>query len=188
MLIFCFLFFLQQGTRGNFFDLMSPEYRRTSLQMWLMWFVTAFSYYGMVLASAEILQIHNSGENSKGRSPLAIYLPWTLNEHLSSTYALCTRYMPKTTVLLQLSSHYIVLIFTLYLLCMNLNIADAESCKCNLLKPDDYITMLLSTFGEFIGIYYGHPNLYTCTIIYTICSVILHNIFINLTNMNFTIL
>lgn len=114
MLIFCFLFFLQQGTRGNFFDLMSPEYRRTSLQMWLMWFVTAFSYYGMVLASAEILQIHNSGENSKGRSPLAIYLPWTLNEHLSSTYALCTRYMPKTTVLLQLSSHYIVLIFTLY--------------------------------------------------------------------------
>lgn len=74
---------VEQGTRGNFLDLMSPEYRRTSLQMWLMWFVTAFSYYGMVLASAEILQIHNSGENSKGRSPLTIYLPWTLNEHLS---------------------------------------------------------------------------------------------------------
>ena len=27
--------------------------------MWFMWFVTAFSYYGMVLASAEILQLHN---------------------------------------------------------------------------------------------------------------------------------
>lgn len=84
----------KSGTRGNFLDLMSPEYRRTSLQMWLMWFVTAFSYYGMVLASAEILQIHNSGENSK----------------------------------------------------------DAESCKCNLLKHDDYITMLVSTFGEFIAL------------------------------------
>ena len=24
-----------------------------------MWFVTAFSYYGMVLVSAEILQLHN---------------------------------------------------------------------------------------------------------------------------------
>lgn len=39
----------------------------------------------------------------------------------------------------------------LHLLFMNLNIADAESCKCNLLKHDDYITMLVSTFGEFIG-------------------------------------
>lgn len=118
MLIFCFLFFLQQGTRGNFFDLMSPEYRRTSLQMWLMWFVTAFSYYGMVLASAEILQIHNSGENSKGRSPQAIYryLPWTLNEHLSSTYALCTRYMPKITVLSYCNWVHTTLF--LYLLCI----------------------------------------------------------------------
>ncbi|XP_061197259.1 putative transporter SVOPL isoform X1 [Saccostrea echinata] len=82
------------GTRGNFFDLMSPEYRRTTLQMWLMWFVTAFSYYGMVLASAEILQVHNTKGETK----------------------------------------------------------DAENCKCNLLKSDDYITMLLSTFGEFIAL------------------------------------
>lgn len=73
---------------------MSPEYRRTTLQMWLMWFVTAFSYYGMVLASAEILQVHNTKGDTK----------------------------------------------------------DVENCKCNLLNSDDYITMLLSTFGEFIAL------------------------------------
>nr|XP_022345747.1 putative transporter SVOPL isoform X3 [Crassostrea virginica] len=82
------------ASRGNVSDLLSPEYRRTSLQMWLMWFATAFSYYGMVLASAEILQIHNSGEESR----------------------------------------------------------NADSCKCNLLKSDDYITMLVSTFGEFLAL------------------------------------
>ncbi|KAK3084315.1 hypothetical protein FSP39_011490, partial [Pinctada imbricata] len=50
--------------RGDFRNLFSPEYRRTTLQVWFMWFVSAFSYYGMVLASAEILQLHNerSGE------------------------------------------------------------------------------------------------------------------------------
>lgn len=34
---------------------------------------------------------------------------------------------------------------------MNLNIVDVESCKCNLLKYDDYIIMLVFIFGEFIG-------------------------------------
>lgn len=47
--------------------------------------------------------------------------------------------------------HIALFLHLLYLLFMNLNIADAESCKCNLLKHDDYITMLVSTFGEFIG-------------------------------------
>lgn len=82
------------GRRGNFSDLLSLEYRRTSLQMWFMWFVTAFSYYGMVLASAEILQVNNSDGEVK----------------------------------------------------------DADNCKCNLLKADDYVTILLSTFGEFIAL------------------------------------
>ena len=26
-----------------------------------------------------------------------------------------------------------------------------ESCKCNLLTPDDYRSMIVSTLGEFIG-------------------------------------
>ncbi|XP_060075851.1 putative transporter SVOPL [Ylistrum balloti] len=76
--------------QGKMRDLFSPLYKRTTLQVWLLWFVTAFSYYGMVLASAEILQVHNV-KNEGG-----------------------------------------------------------ENCACNLLKYDDYITMIISTIGEFI--------------------------------------
>ncbi|KAK3606569.1 hypothetical protein CHS0354_041539 [Potamilus streckersoni] len=45
--------------RGNPRDLFSASYLRTSLQIFVLWFGTALSYYGMVLASAEILQLHN---------------------------------------------------------------------------------------------------------------------------------
>ncbi|KAJ8312993.1 hypothetical protein KUTeg_010366 [Tegillarca granosa] len=37
--------------RGEPRDLFSSQYLRTTLQLWLLWFVTAFSYYGMVLAT-----------------------------------------------------------------------------------------------------------------------------------------
>ena len=30
--------------------------------MWFLWFATAFSYYGMVLASTEILQQQKTGK------------------------------------------------------------------------------------------------------------------------------
>ncbi|OWF42245.1 putative transporter SVOPL [Mizuhopecten yessoensis] len=76
--------------QGKMSDLFSPMYRKTTLQLWVLWFVTAFSYYGMVLASAEILQVHNA-KNEGG-----------------------------------------------------------ENCSCNLLEYDDYITMIISTIGEFI--------------------------------------
>ncbi|XP_052282117.1 putative transporter SVOPL [Dreissena polymorpha] len=59
--------------------------------VWIMWFGTALSYYGMVLASAEILQIKNANQSG-------------------------------------------------------------EKCKCNLLKKDDYTSMIVSTLGEFIAL------------------------------------
>ncbi|ESO95523.1 hypothetical protein LOTGIDRAFT_160688 [Lottia gigantea] len=72
---------------GRFSDIFSPDYLRTTLHLWLLWFCAAFTYYGMVLASAELLR----------------------NETKGST-----------------------------------------KCKCALLTHDDYITMIISTLGEFL--------------------------------------
>ncbi|XP_052799993.1 putative transporter SVOPL [Mya arenaria] len=77
--------------QGNPRDLFSPAYLRTTIQVWILWFGTALSYYGMVLASAEILQIRNAQQSG-------------------------------------------------------------EKCKCNLLKKDDYTSMIVSTLGEFIAL------------------------------------
>ncbi|RUS79771.1 hypothetical protein EGW08_012487, partial [Elysia chlorotica] len=41
-------------------DLLSREYLRSTLQVWVLWFGVAFTYYGMVLASAEVLRLRNS--------------------------------------------------------------------------------------------------------------------------------
>ncbi|KAL5016323.1 hypothetical protein ScPMuIL_005912 [Solemya velum] len=78
--------------RGRPSDLFSSQYRRTTFQVWLLWFGAAFSYYGMVLASAEILQVQNAEKDS------------------------------------------------------------GEGCKCNLLSWDNYVTMIISTVGEFIAL------------------------------------
>lgn len=48
-----------QEERGNPRELFSPAYLKTTLMVWVLWFGTALSYYGMVLASAEILQLKN---------------------------------------------------------------------------------------------------------------------------------
>ncbi|XP_033882573.1 putative transporter SVOPL [Acipenser ruthenus] len=42
--------------RGYFLDLLTPSYRRTSLILWYSWFVASFSYYGIILASSELLE------------------------------------------------------------------------------------------------------------------------------------
>ncbi|XP_053375836.1 putative transporter SVOPL isoform X2 [Mercenaria mercenaria] len=81
-----------QEERGNLKLLFSSSYKRTTIQMWFLWFGTALTYYGMVLASAEILQLHNTKESG------------------------------------------------------------GEACKCNLLKNDDYASMIVSTLGEFISL------------------------------------
>ncbi|XP_014349044.2 putative transporter SVOPL [Latimeria chalumnae] len=42
--------------RGRFFDLFDSKFRRTTLQLWILWFGTAFAYYGLILASSELLE------------------------------------------------------------------------------------------------------------------------------------
>ncbi|NXA37902.1 SVOP protein, partial [Eudromia elegans] len=42
--------------RGRFKDLMHPKYLRTTLQIWIIWLGIAFAYYGVILASAELLE------------------------------------------------------------------------------------------------------------------------------------
>ncbi|XP_064010927.1 putative transporter SVOPL [Pogoniulus pusillus] len=42
--------------RGRFKDLIHPKYLRTTLQIWIIWLGTAFAYYGVILASAELLE------------------------------------------------------------------------------------------------------------------------------------
>ncbi|XP_052802513.1 putative transporter SVOPL isoform X2 [Mya arenaria] len=81
-----------QEDRGNPKLLFSRMYMRTTFQVWILWFGTALTYYGMVLASAEILQLHNTKE------------------------------------------------------------AGNQGCKCNLLKHDDYVSMIVSTLGEFTSL------------------------------------
>ncbi|NWH56710.1 SVOP protein, partial [Geococcyx californianus] len=42
--------------RGRFKDLIHPKYLRTSLQIWIIWLGIAFAYYGVILASAALLE------------------------------------------------------------------------------------------------------------------------------------
>ncbi|KAK6190710.1 hypothetical protein SNE40_002513 [Patella caerulea] len=72
---------------GQFKDLFSSHYLRTTIQLWLLWFCAAFTYYGMILASAELLRNETKG---------------------------------------------------------------SSKCKCAYLNYDDYMTMIISTVGEFL--------------------------------------
>ncbi|KAM5255763.1 putative transporter SVOPL [Ctenodactylus gundi] len=42
--------------RGRFADLLDPKYLRTTLQIWVIWLGISFAYYGVILASAELLE------------------------------------------------------------------------------------------------------------------------------------
>ncbi|XP_075795670.1 putative transporter SVOPL [Pelodiscus sinensis] len=42
--------------RGRFRDLLDPKYLRTTLQIWIIWLGISFAYYGVILASAELLE------------------------------------------------------------------------------------------------------------------------------------
>ncbi|PIO54699.1 hypothetical protein TELCIR_23931, partial [Teladorsagia circumcincta] len=45
--------------RGDIADLLSPDLRRTTLLLWVIWAVNAFSYYGMVLFTTVLFQSHD---------------------------------------------------------------------------------------------------------------------------------
>ncbi|XP_068405636.1 LOW QUALITY PROTEIN: putative transporter SVOPL [Eschrichtius robustus] len=42
--------------RGRFTDLLDAKYLRTTLQIWVIWLGISFAYYGVILASAELLE------------------------------------------------------------------------------------------------------------------------------------
>ncbi|XP_040858320.1 putative transporter SVOPL isoform X2 [Ochotona curzoniae] len=42
--------------RGRFMDLLDAKYLRTTLQIWVIWLGISFAYYGVILASAELLE------------------------------------------------------------------------------------------------------------------------------------
>ncbi|XP_068191151.1 synaptic vesicle 2-related protein-like [Antennarius striatus] len=46
----------KQKNRGQIKDLLSPQYRKTTLLLLFIWFANAFSYYGIVLMTPELLQ------------------------------------------------------------------------------------------------------------------------------------
>ncbi|VDL72370.1 unnamed protein product [Nippostrongylus brasiliensis] len=50
---------LKAEKRGDISNLLSPELRRTTLLLWFIWAVNAFSYYGMVLFTTVLFQSHD---------------------------------------------------------------------------------------------------------------------------------
>uniref|UniRef100_A0A4W6CQT4 SV2 related protein b n=1 Tax=Lates calcarifer TaxID=8187 RepID=A0A4W6CQT4_LATCA len=50
----------KQNDRGQIKDLFTPQYWRTTLLLWFIWFANAFSYYGIVLLTTEMLQAEDS--------------------------------------------------------------------------------------------------------------------------------
>ncbi|CAI5446212.1 unnamed protein product [Caenorhabditis angaria] len=46
-------------TRGDIVNLLSPDLRKTTILLWIIWSITAFSYYGMVLFTTVLFQSHD---------------------------------------------------------------------------------------------------------------------------------
>ncbi|XP_067106582.1 synaptic vesicle 2-related protein-like [Osmerus mordax] len=46
----------KQEDRGKIRDLFTPQYWKTTLLLWFIWFASAFSYYGLVLLTTELFQ------------------------------------------------------------------------------------------------------------------------------------
>ncbi|XP_033747024.1 synaptic vesicle 2-related protein-like [Pecten maximus] len=57
--------------RGSIKDLFIPELRKTTILLWVIWFVSAFSYYGIVLMTTELFEISDGchGSEIKAKAP-----------------------------------------------------------------------------------------------------------------------
>ncbi|KAM8742834.1 synaptic vesicle 2-related protein [Acanthopagrus schlegelii] len=56
----------KKNDRGRLKDLFSPQYWRTTLLLCFIWFVNAFSYYGIVLLTTELFQSKDLCETTQG--------------------------------------------------------------------------------------------------------------------------
>ncbi|XP_069084085.1 putative transporter SVOPL isoform X1 [Pleurodeles waltl] len=88
--------------RGKFMDVLHSKYLRTTLQLWIIWLGISFAYYGVILASSELLErnlVCGSDQSIADEGKLTI-------EETSGP------------------------------------------CRCHMLSPADYQTMIISTLGE----------------------------------------
>ncbi|KAK5900919.1 hypothetical protein CgunFtcFv8_025839 [Champsocephalus gunnari] len=67
----------QQNERGRIKDLFTPQYRKTTLLLWFIWFANGFSYYGIVLLTTELFQAGPLCTAIQGAKIEASYLLWT---------------------------------------------------------------------------------------------------------------
>nr|XP_043867732.1 synaptic vesicle 2-related protein [Solea senegalensis] len=56
----------KQKNRGRIRDLFSPQYCRTTLLLWFIWFANAFCYYGVILLTTEMFQAGDSCGATQG--------------------------------------------------------------------------------------------------------------------------
>ncbi|XP_074547072.1 synaptic vesicle 2-related protein [Halichoeres trimaculatus] len=56
----------KQSNRGRIKELFSPQYLKTTLLLWFIWFSHAFSYYGIVLLTTELFQAGDSCGSTQG--------------------------------------------------------------------------------------------------------------------------
>ncbi|CAJ0941601.1 unnamed protein product, partial [Mesorhabditis belari] len=76
-------------TRGHLSNLLSPDLRKTTLLLWVIWMVNAFSYYGMVLYTTVLFQSHDEchgGLFSNG-TELSKCQPLTQKDYLDLLFA-----------------------------------------------------------------------------------------------------
>ncbi|XP_072338043.1 synaptic vesicle 2-related protein isoform X2 [Scyliorhinus torazame] len=66
----------RQEDRGHIRDLFTPQFRKTTILLWFIWFSNAFSYYGLVLLTTELFQagdvcsMSTGGKKLEGRCTL----------------------------------------------------------------------------------------------------------------------
>ncbi|XP_038674624.1 synaptic vesicle 2-related protein [Scyliorhinus canicula] len=60
----------RQDDRGHIRDLFTPQFRKTTILLWFIWFSNAFSYYGLVLLTTELFQAGDVCSMSTGRKKL----------------------------------------------------------------------------------------------------------------------
>lgn len=50
----------KQVTRGSLRDLFTPEFRTTTLILWMLWFANTFCYYGIILMTTELVGLDDA--------------------------------------------------------------------------------------------------------------------------------
>ena len=71
---------IEMKNRGRFVDLFQPGRRRLTAFIWILWFVSALGYYGVVLMSTELLNTskdycgHSESSLDKNSSVQSMFL------------------------------------------------------------------------------------------------------------------